>query len=259
MLNGFHFNQKDLHIAKMRWQGNNHLSKYSTCYRFKSYSKNCMKCLSLVRFETSIFCCYWVDKQCVKVPTPKAATRPRILFHAFSLILGWVSKKWTSCATVVTLACSTLLVIQKVFEVRKAFIARIAEIGHKIKSIYSLYDAEWSEPRLFMSPIHFIPRIYSPLLQNLGMFSKVKAEMALRKIAFKFSMHPLPLLLSFHHLNRLIVTRKLWWPSEYGSVEWSHDDLRTRKDKLITKLFDENCFSKKEGLRTGDILFPKHN
>jgi hypothetical protein len=43
---------------------------------------------------------------------------------------------------------NTLLVIQKVFENREAFIARVAGIKEMIKAIYSLYDAELSSPSL---------------------------------------------------------------------------------------------------------------
>jgi len=53
---------------------------------------------------------------------------------------------------------NTLLVIQKVYENRKAFIARLAKINQKIKAIYSLYDAEVSEPKSLMIPIHFRPK-----------------------------------------------------------------------------------------------------
>ena len=53
---------------------------------------------------------------------------------------------------------NTLLVIQKVYENRKAFIARLAKINQKIKAIYSLYDAEVSEPKSFIIAIHFRPK-----------------------------------------------------------------------------------------------------
>jgi hypothetical protein len=53
---------------------------------------------------------------------------------------------------------NTLLVIQKVYENRLAFIARVAGINQNIKAICSLYDAELSEAKSFMIPLHFRPK-----------------------------------------------------------------------------------------------------
>ena len=53
---------------------------------------------------------------------------------------------------------NTLLVIQKVYENRQAFIARVAGTNQKIKAIYSLYDAELSERNSVMIPMHFRPK-----------------------------------------------------------------------------------------------------
>jgi hypothetical protein len=53
---------------------------------------------------------------------------------------------------------NTLLVIPQVWGNRKAFIARVAGINQKIKAMYSLYDAELSEAKSFMIPIHFWPK-----------------------------------------------------------------------------------------------------
>jgi len=52
----------------------------------------------------------------------------------------------------------TLLVIRKVYENRKAFIARVAGFNQDIKTVYSLYDSEVSEPKSFIIPIHITPK-----------------------------------------------------------------------------------------------------
>jgi hypothetical protein len=48
---------------------------------------------------------------------------------------------------------NTLLVIQKVLENQKAFIAMVAAINQKIRAMYSFYNAELSEPKSIMIPI----------------------------------------------------------------------------------------------------------
>ena len=53
---------------------------------------------------------------------------------------------------------NTLVLIQKEYESREVFIARVAGINQKTKAIYSLYDTELSEPKSLMIPLHFRPK-----------------------------------------------------------------------------------------------------